>query len=228
MTEPASASGWKRHLFYRAERTKTTWKFRLAVLALLVAGLWLTSGWWTVALGRQLVCNADLARSDAIVVENFDTWSPLLFESAARLRREGFAARVVVPVNANPGTSTPDQVALALTEVLVRQARLGDIEIVAIEKAEPISLNAARSLQAFMTKEQIKSVIVVTPMLRSRRSVLVYGAVLAGEGIRVHCYPVKGGWNVETWTSQWHGVQEVLQQWVKLLYYRLYVLPFLT
>jgi hypothetical protein len=190
--------------------------------------VWLTSGWWTVAVARGLVCGTDLAPSDAILIDNFDARSPLLFESAARLRREGFAARVVVPIEARPGTSTPDQVVLGLTEVLVRNARLGAIEIVAAAKVEPISLNAARSVLAFAEKEEIKSVIIVTPMFRSRRSALVYAATFGRSGIRIHCYPAAGSSSPETWTSQWHGVQEVLEQWVKLQYYRLYVLPFLT
>ena len=31
---------------------------------------------------------------------------------------------------------------------------------------------------------------------------------------------------MNTWTESWHGIQEVVEQWLKLQYYRLYVLPF--
>jgi len=30
---------------------------------------------------------------------------------------------------------------------------------------------------------------------------------------------------VTTWTREWHGIQSVVEEWLKLQYYRLYVLP---
>ena len=62
--------------------------------------VWLTHGWWTVAVARSLVCDANAAPSDAILVENFDS-DYLVFERAANLRRAGFAPRVLVPVLAD-------------------------------------------------------------------------------------------------------------------------------
>jgi hypothetical protein len=31
---------------------------------------------------------------------------------------------------------------------------------------------------------------------------------------------------VNNWTQTWHGIQDVVEQWLKLQYYRLWVLPF--
>jgi hypothetical protein len=33
---------------------------------------------------------------------------------------------------------------------------------------------------------------------------------------------------VENWWDTWHGVQNVAEQWSKLQYYRLYVMPFIA
>jgi hypothetical protein len=63
-------------------------------------------------------------------------------------------------------------------------------------------------------------------MFRSRRSALVYEATLGRAGVTVRCEPVKGTRGVDTWTASWHGIQQVAEQWLKLHYYRLYVLPF--
>ena len=216
---------WTRHLFYRVERTRTTWKFRIGLLALLVVGAWMTRGWWTTGIGQSLVCQANAAPSDAILIENFDP-SYLLFERAKQLRTAGLASRVLVPIPTDGGTHGPNAVALGTAELMARIARLGPIVIVPTDEIEPISLNQARDVLRFFTQEKIRSVIIVSPLFRSRRSSLVYDAMLGGAGVTVSCEPIAGSRNVGSWTATWHGIQEVTEQWIKLQYYRLYVLPF--
>jgi len=216
------ASRWTRHLFYRAEHTRTTWKLRLGLLVFVVLTLWLTSGWWTVAIARSLVCEANAAPSDAIIVENFDP-DYLLFERARQLRRAGLAPRVLVPVWTDRGTREPNDVALGTAEVMARVSRIGPTEIVPVHEEEPITLNAARDVQRFLEREHIRSVIVVTPLFRSRRSALVNAVTLGKAGITVRCAPVEGSRGVRTWTKSWHGIQEVMEQWAKLQYYRFHL-----
>jgi hypothetical protein len=226
VTTGTNAPRWTRHFFYRTEHIRTTWKFRVGFVALVVVAVWLTRGWWTVAMARSLVCDSNVAPSDAILVENFDP-DYLVFERAGHLREAGFAARVLVPIPAaDPGTSEPNAVALGTTEVIARLARVGAFEIVPVREVEPISLNAASDVLRFIERERIRSVIVVAPLFRSRRSALVYGATLGRAGITVRCQPVGGTKAVDSWTQTWHGVQDVVEQWLKLQYYRLYVLPF--
>jgi hypothetical protein len=225
MLESSTIPRWTRHLVYRAEHTRTTWKLRLGLLTLVIVALWLTSGWWTVAIARSLACDASRAPSDAILVENFDP-DYLLFERATQLRRAGLAARVFVPIGTDPSTQEPNAVALGTAQVMATISRIGAIEIVPIREVEPITLNAARDVQRFLERERIHSVIVVTPLFRSRRSALVNAATLGRAGITVRCEPVQGSPGVNTWTRTWHGIQDVVQQWLKLQYYRLYVLPF--
>jgi hypothetical protein len=225
MRESSNAPRWIRHFVYRAEHTRTTWKFRVGFVALLVVAAWLTRGWWTVAMARSLVCEANSAPSDAILDDNFDP-DYLVFERATRLRLAGFATRVLVPIQTDSGESQANAVGLATAEAMAKIARLGVMEIVPIRGVEPISLNAAHDVVRFIERERIRSVIVVSPLFRSRRSALVYGATLGRAGITVRCEPVHGAQEVNTWTGSWHGVQDVAEQWLKLQYYRLYVLPF--
>ena len=225
MRERYRTSRWTRHFVYRAECTRTTWKFRVGLVAFLVVVPWLTSGWWTVAIARSLACEASRAPSDAILVENFES-SYLAYERAAQLRREGLAPRVLVQTLTDPGTPEPDEVAIGRLEVMARFARIGAIEIVPTRQVEPIVLNAVRDMQRFLERERIRSLIVVMPLLRSRRSALVYEATLGRGGITVRCEPVQGSVGVDNWTRSWHGIQDVVEQWLKLQYYRLYVLPF--
>jgi hypothetical protein len=216
---------WTRHFFYRAEHNRTTWKLRLGLLALVVVTVWLTRGWWTVAVARSLVCEAGVAPSDAILVENLDP-GYFVFERASALRRAGLAARVLVPIPIDAGASTPNDVALGTAEVMARISHLGSFDIVPVREVEPISLNAARDVLGFLQRERIRSVIVVTPLFRSRRSVLVYRATLGRAGVSVLCEPARGPQGVDDWTRSWHGIEDVVAQWLKLYYYRLYILPF--
>jgi|RhiMethySRZTD1v2_1073278.scaffolds.fasta_scaffold20680_8 hypothetical protein len=212
---------WTRHFVYRSEHLRTTWRFRFGLLALIGTLAWLTSGWWTAAVARSLVCANDPAPSDAILIENFDP-EYLLFERARQLRQAGLASRVLVPVAATDGE--PNAVARSLSDTMASLSRVGAIEIVPVREVEPISLNAARDIQRFATHQGIKSVIVVSPLFRSRRSMLVYSATLGRSGIRVHCATVSDRRDVNAWTQTLHGIQGVVEQSVKLLYYRLYVL----
>ena len=225
MRDRAHAHRWTRHFVYRSERLRTTWTFRLGLVATMVAAVWLTSGWWTVAVARSLACQGQPARSDAIVIENFDIDNYLVFERAGELRRAGLAPRVLVPVMSD-AHQRPNAVALGTTRLLTDLARVGDVDIVPIREVEPISLNAARDVLQFVEAQGLRSVVIVSPVFRSRRSALIYNATLGRARIRVTCEPVHGVPGPETWTQTSHGVQNVVEQWLKLQYYRLYVLPF--
>lgn len=225
MSERSATPAWTRHFVYRSSHLRTTWKFRLGVLILIAVALRLTSGWWTAALGRSLVCAGGTAPGDAILIENFES-EYLLFERASALRQMGRATRVLVPVPVTPGTAEPNDVALGTSQLMAKIAGLAAIEVVPIREVEPISLNAARDVRQFLERARIRSVIVVAPLFRSRRSALVYAATLEGAGITVTCDPAPGLYTAGTWTDSWHGIEDVAEQWIKLQYYRWYVLPF--
>jgi len=200
-------------------------KLRIGFFALVLFAVWLTSGWWTVFVARSLVCTANPVQSDAILIENFDP-DYLVFERASRLRHMGLAQRILVPVSIDPATFQPNDVALGVADVMARIARLGSFEVVPMREAEPISLNAARDVLGYMERERLRSVIVVSPLFRSKRSELVYGATLAKAGIAVRCEPARGPHETSTWTRSWHGIEDVTSQLLKLQYYRFWVLPF--
>lgn len=211
-------------MVYRTERTRTTWAFRLALLTIVVVALWMTRGWWTVAVASSLICEPGSGPSDAILVDNFDT-EYLVFERARDLRRAGLAPRVLVPITAGPRPSEPNDVELGFAQVMAKVARLGSFDVVPTRDVEPVALNVARDVLRYVERERIDSVILVAPLFRSRRSSLVYGQVLAQAGVTVYCEPARGVHDEHTWTRTWHGIQGVLLQWFKLQYYRLYVMP---
>jgi len=223
---PTTDRRWTRFFFYRKEVLKTTWTFRLLVLASVLLLPWITRGLWAGALGKGLLCEEQGGGTgvDAIVVENFDV-NYLVFERASELKRKRPTARVLVPVQAAPDTGEPDLVFGQIAELMGRTARIGELTMIPVRAAEPISLNTAYRVRDFLRKEGIRSVALVAPAFRSRRSAMIYGMVLAPAGISMRCVPVFGEQTPESWLDTWHGVEQILEQYVKLEYYRLFILP---
>src|SRR5262249_30224825 len=89
-------------------------------------------------------------------------------------------------------------------------------------------LNAAVQIRDRLAREPVKSLIVVTSGFRSRRSSLIYRAVLHDTGVQLRCDPVFGRATPESWTATWHGMQEITEEFLKLQYYRFCVLPFFS
>jgi hypothetical protein len=216
---------WRRHFFYRKKSIRMTWRLRLATLLVATITLTLTRGFWIAQIGRSLVCTGEMAASDVIVVENFDP-TYVVFERAAALQKAGLAPKVLVPVEVSRDPGDPNPVSKGIAEVMARQARIGVWEIVPLREAEPISLNATAQIRDYLNREHVSSIIIVTPGFRSRRSSLVYGAVLNNSGTRVYCVPVFGSHTLGNWAHTWHGMQVVTEEFLKLQYYRFYVLPF--
>jgi hypothetical protein len=182
---------------------------------------------WILWVGQSLVCPETIARSELILVENFDP-DYLVYEQAAALQRAGYARKVLIPVHVSTKPGQPDKrpyvMSRGLAELMSKLVMIREPTILPFQTNEPISLNAALQLRDYLLNEQLQSVIVVTPMFRSMRSDLVYQAVLVPAGIRVYCVPAAGLETPKNWTKSWHDIQEVTEQFLKLLFYRFYVL----
>ena len=195
----------------------------VAFLLVLVA-VAATRGFWTAQLASGLVCVRELAPSDVAVVENFDP-RYILFERAQALEAAGLAGRTLVPVPTGPDGPVANPVSAGIARVMAQHARLQMWDLIPIREIEPISLNAAVQIRDRLTRDGVKSLILVTSGFRSRRSSLVYRSVFDATGLRVHCDPVFGATTVDTWSRSWHGIQEVTEEFLKLQFYRFYVLP---
>jgi hypothetical protein len=216
--------GWRRYVLRRNERLKTTWAFRVAIVACVIVLAWATRHVWTPAVARALVCEQNGEGGDAILVDHFES-NYLLFERATELRANGVGPRVWVPVDMSRSSDEPNLVSERIIHVMADVAQLHQPELIAIRPSEPISLTAALQIRAVLVREKIRTVVVVTPAFRSRRSSLIYSAVFAEAQITTRCVPVFGWQTPETWTETWHGIVQVVEQHVKLQYYRFYVLP---
>ena len=195
----------------------------LAVAVALVVAVVSTRRLWLPSIGQSLVCTEDVASADVLLVVNFDP-DYRLFERAAALQRGGLSARVLVPTPTAAGDSRETNlVSTGIVELMAGLARVQNLEMVPIEEIEPYSLNAARQIRDYLVREHVRSVLVVSPAFRSKRSALVYRAVLGPAGIQAHCLAIFGQHTPENWTASWHGIQAVTEQFIKLQFYRFHV-----
>jgi len=214
---------WTRHLFYRRESWRTTWTLRLTILFLAIVVIPATRRWWAPAIGHSLTCVEQIQPSDAFLVENFDP-DYLVFEHTRTLQASGVATKAFIPVTKAGGSEETNLIEAGIANLMIKVAWLQDTEFIPIQVREPISLNAAIQIRDVLVRDKVRSVIVVSPAFRSRRSLLVYDSVLKPAGIAVRCAPVFGTTTADNWTEQWHGIQGVTEQFIKLLYYRFWVL----
>jgi hypothetical protein len=221
---PSSRSRWLSFFVTRKTSLRTTWAFRVVLVVTLAGLLAVTRSQWEHVIGGSLVCRQNKSPSDALVLENFDP-NYLVFEGATTLYNSNVARRAFVPVPAKSAADprTPNTISIGLAELMARVARLPGFEVIPVVEREPITLNVALKVRERLLREGVKTVTIVSPSLRSRRTALIYSTVLAPE-IEVRCATVYGGVRPENWTHQWHGIQEVGLQFLKLQYYRFWVL----
>lgn len=219
-----SRGRWARYFVTRKEVVKTTWTFKAALVVVLVLVVYLTESFWTQSVAGSLICEHTerLERADALLIDDFES-DYSLFGRTRQLQDAGFGPLAIAPVNVVNGSIST--VSEAVVDALARLARLGNLKMVPVSDVEPISLNTALHVRQFVKENGIASVTVVTPAFRSRRSMMIYAAVLNPAGVSTQCVPVYGR-GMQEWTRTWHGMQDVALQFAKLQYYRWYVLPF--
>jgi len=223
---PLWTGRWARYFVTRKEVVKTTWTFKAALIVAVVFVVYLTKPFWENWVAESLVCEeaARLERADALLIDYLDP-DLSLFGRARQLQLAGLSSNVIAPVDVDPTTHSISTVAAAVIDVQARQTRIENLRTVPASDVEPYSLNTAFRIRQFAKENGIASVTVVTPAFRSRRSMMIYAAVLNPAGVSTQCAPVFRR-SVRGWTDTWHGIQDVALQFVKLQYYRWYVLPF--
>ena len=75
---------------------------------------------------------------------------------------------MVVPTQHRTILSNLDPWTRASSNVMARAARLQSPEMIPVIGAEPISLNVAYEVRAFLEREGVRSIILVSPGFRSR------------------------------------------------------------
>ncbi len=220
--------GWRRlrELFlYKEEVVKTTWKLRITLFAVFMIFCLVTGRFWLVWVGQSLIYEDKLAPTDVILVENFE--APFLagLSRAVKLRDEGYSERILV-VRLIPRESRfiSSNFLGQVWDSYCQAVGIDDPEIVAVEQVEPVTKNMAKQLASTLKKTSVESAILISGIFHSKRSCLVYREVLEPLGIQLRCLPVSGAVDPDHWWKTSHDALYVVEEFLKLQYYRLFVL----
>ena len=181
----------KEAFFYEDRVLKTTWKLRIGICSVLILFLLLTGRYWMIAIGHSLVYQDELARSDIILIVDFD-FDYLLFEAAAELQSKDFAPRVLVTGWTRGNRPSPDAWVRQIIHVISSAARVQNLEIIGVREIEPITFNVAKQVGDALRSEDVRSMIVVSQAFRSKRTSDIYRKVFEPLGVQIYCSPVFG------------------------------------
>jgi hypothetical protein len=187
-------------------------------------GGYLTRQTWLALAAESLVCRPSEAPSDVIVVDFVEN-NYLLFQRAQHLQARHLASTVLVPIMVSENDQTGSSVAQGFVDVMCRVTHVSECTTFYAAVDEPISLNFALRTAAELQSRGVHSMLLVTSAFRSRRAATIYAEVLRPFGIAVHCQPVFSRATPANWTDTSHGIQDVVLQFGKLLYYRAIVMP---
>jgi hypothetical protein len=184
------------------------------------------------ALATSLVQEDALERADLILVEMTVLPSPDALEHAASLYRQGYAPRIAVTRYTDSRRLTDGGVELPKSLDKMLQIYWADagldgsaVESIPITVIDPVTLNSARQVAEYCRSQGIARVIIVPSRYHSRRSTLSYRRYMAPLGIELRSAPPAGGLRPDNWWRTKDGVLAITQEYVKLLYYRTFVLP---
>jgi hypothetical protein len=217
-------------LFRPAQIWLPTWRVvaGLVLFAVMVAG---SAPVWGPAVVAPLVADDPGGQADVVVVEIGPHPEKALFSRAARLQRDGRVSRVAVVRYQRSarldmaGIEMPDRFDEVL-RVYWQDAGLQDdiVDLVPVGVTDPVTLNLARQVAAWCETQKIRSVIVVTGLFHSRRSLYAYRKFLQPLSVRVTASPASAGLDVHNWWRTKDGIQDVFQEWVRLVYYKVALL----
>jgi hypothetical protein len=192
----------------------------LIVIAIAIVMSYGQCGRWLPALAETLLCEQHTGVADAVVIDNVQP-NYLLFERAQRIQADGLARLVLLPIPAVLQDGTPSDVYVGFMEVMCRIARVAECTPFTAPGYEPISLTVAEGVARESQLRGVRSILLVSSKLRSRRTEAIFKQVLDRRGVRVLCQPVAGTYSTRDWFKTTHGVQDFVLQFGKLWYYRL-------
>jgi len=177
------------------------------------------------AMGDYLILDHPLKKADLIVC----TPGPPLDQAltAAELYRKGLAPRIFIPREPPPAGLD------ILKEEGGRFPEAGDLfmetlkQLKVPESARTVSTRsidsvreAAEALQQRVLQKEIRSMIIVTPPHRARRTYRVFKNALDGNEVDIMISPSRySGFQADTWWRSDRYRSEVIMEYQKLIYY---------
>lgn len=200
---------------------------RIALVAVLLAGLWMVSGPLLRAAGAFLVVDQPPRPADAIVVLSGSVPDRIL--EAVALYEGGYAPLIVLcrePENAGyrelraRGATLPRIYELNLS--VARQLGVPESAITVLERDAGSTFTEARVVLQYLADRGVRSILLVTSKYHTRRAGTIYRH-LAGGTIEIVTRPARsGGFDADAWWRDRMSIRRVLIEYQKLVLFHLW------
>lgn len=209
--------------FVRREIRRLRLRFKVGLIAVVLGAAWLSAPSWLPLIVDPLVAHYAGASTEAIVAEGWFALDDNLAREIARICRSG--QRVYVIVNEKAGDfygfelDRVGQSRLNLARAGVDTSRA---TILLMSHSPDVPGNTALyavQLRDRLRRDEVRSFTLITDSFHSRRSCLIYSRIFAGSGVAIDCYPAPMGFDRSNWWRKSSGMQYIMAEYVKLIYY---------
>jgi uncharacterized SAM-binding protein YcdF (DUF218 family) len=162
--------------------------------------------------------------ADIAILEGNDFIDRAIVTSGMKLLATGKVKRLMIVLHNiapshRPFALNEDYPMLVKRELQALGLKEKEFTILVTHIHEPITLTAARGAMEKISKENIKSAVLVSEGFHTRRSYLVYQHVSNPLGIKIFPSAYFNSYQLNHWWSQEGGLREFSAEFVKLIYY---------
>ena len=138
--------------------------------------------------------------------------------SSGKVKRLIVVVHLIAPSH-RPFALNEDYPNLVKKEMEALGLKERDFRIIVANIHEPITLTEAREVAEAISKEDVKTAVLVSPGFHARRSYLVYQHVCSPFQIKIFPSACFNSYPLDHWWSQEYGLRDFTTELVKLTYY---------
>lgn len=162
--------------------------------------------------------------ADAAILEGHEFLDRNIAIQGMKLLSSGKVKKIIVVLHRIAPSDRPfafneDYVSLVRKEMESLGLGEKDFRIVVVHIHHPITLVAAKGAMETIAKDNIKSVILLSPGFHARRSYLIYQHVCMPYQIRIFPLACFDSYQPGHWWSQDNGMRDFSMEFLKLAYY---------
>ena len=163
-------------------------------------------------------------QADVAILEGTDFISTGMVMSGGNLILSGRVKRLVIVLQNIAPTDRPYGIKGNYTELIRKELEiLGlkevEFKVIAVPIRNPITLNEARVILQGLSRENVKSAILLSTGFHTRRSYLVYQHIGLPLKIKIFPYAYFPTYNLSDWRVKSSGVRDFEVEVAKLFYY---------
>jgi hypothetical protein len=162
--------------------------------------------------------------ADVAILEGTEFIDRRIVSRGMDLLSSGKVKRIIVVLHRiapyhRPFAFNEDYPRLVKKEMVALGLKEKDFRIIVTHIHQPITLTAARGAVEAISKENIKSAILLSPGFHTRRSYLVYQYLCIPFQIKIFPSACFNSYQLDHWWSQENGLRDFAQELLKLAYY---------